>query len=58
LLTWLSRAAAAREERDLLTEIAIVGAGEMGRAPLGVLARQLSDARFRVLDIRCAARAG
>jgi saccharopine dehydrogenase-like NADP-dependent oxidoreductase len=33
-----------------MTEIAIVGAGEMGRATLGVLARHLPDARFRVLD--------
>jgi hypothetical protein len=31
-------------------EIAIVGVGEMGCATLGVLARRLPDARFRVLD--------
>ena len=33
-----------------MTEIAIVGAGEMGRATLRVLTRHLPDARFRVLD--------
>jgi lysine 6-dehydrogenase len=33
-----------------MIEIAIVGAGEMGRATLRVLARHLPDARFRVLD--------
>lgn len=32
------------------TRIALVGAGEMGRAALGILARRLPGARFRVLD--------
>lgn len=32
------------------TKIAIVGAGEMGRAALGILARRLPQARFLVLD--------
>jgi saccharopine dehydrogenase-like NADP-dependent oxidoreductase len=32
------------------TKIAIVGAGEMGRAALGILARRLPEARFRLLD--------
>lgn len=32
------------------TKIAIVGAGEMGRAALGILARRLPEARFHVLD--------
>ncbi|HYJ21881.1 MAG TPA: saccharopine dehydrogenase NADP-binding domain-containing protein [Solirubrobacterales bacterium] len=32
------------------TKIAVVGAGEMGRAALGILARRLPEARFRVLD--------
>jgi saccharopine dehydrogenase-like NADP-dependent oxidoreductase len=32
------------------TKIVVVGAGEMGRAALGILARRLPEARFRVLD--------
>lgn len=33
-----------------MTQIALVGAGEMGRAALGILARRLPEARFRVFD--------
>ncbi|HSK50615.1 MAG TPA: saccharopine dehydrogenase NADP-binding domain-containing protein [Solirubrobacterales bacterium] len=32
------------------TRIALVGAGEMGRAALGIIARRLPGARFRVFD--------
>jgi saccharopine dehydrogenase-like NADP-dependent oxidoreductase len=32
------------------TRIALVGAGEMGRSAIAILARRLPDARFRVLD--------
>lgn len=32
------------------TRIALVGAGEMGRATLGILSRRLPSARFRVFD--------